>query len=47
MTTKTKKIRALYGFTKLPDGEVGHLLATSLEGLTNNVDLFPNPSVAT
>ena len=33
---KGKKIRARYGLTRLPDGDVGHLLVSSLNGLTNN-----------
>src|SRR5262245_3036365 len=42
MTSKVKgkKIRALYGFTKAPDGEFGQLLVSALDGLTENADIY-------
>ena len=35
-TTKPKKIRALVGLRKLPEGMIKDLLAGSLKGLTEN-----------
>src|SRR5262249_29946169 len=45
MTTKTKKIRARYGLSRLTDGDVQHLLDSSLKGLTDNAASFSKPPV--
>jgi hypothetical protein len=37
---KPKKIRARLGLTKLSDGDLGHLLVNSLNGLTTNAAIF-------
>ena len=42
---KGKKIRARYGLTRLPDGDVGHLLVSSLNGLTNNATIYSKPPI--
>ncbi len=42
---KGKKIRARYGLTRLPDGDVGPLLVCSLNGLTNNATIYSKPPI--
>jgi len=44
-TTKPKKIRALVGLRKLPEGTIKDLLAGSLKGLTVNAKVFPKPPI--
>jgi len=44
-TTKPKKIRALVGLRKLPEGTIKDLLAGSLKGLTENATVFPKPPI--
>ena len=44
-TTKPKKIRALVGLRKLPEGMIKDLLAGSLKGLTENARVFPKPPI--
>ena len=44
--TKPKKIRALVGLGKLPEGTIKDLLAASLKGLTENATVFPKPPIA-
>ena len=45
-TTNPKKIRALVGLRKLPEGTLKDLLAGSLKGLTENATVFPKPPIA-
>ncbi len=42
---KGKKIRARYGLTKLPDGDLGPLLVSSINGLTNNATIYSKPPI--
>jgi hypothetical protein len=42
---KPKKIRAIVGLDKMPDGNVTPLLDGSLKGLSAHPDLFPQPPV--
>src|SRR5437867_4789553 len=44
-TTKPKKIRALVGLRKLPEGTIKDLLAGSLKGLAVNAKVFPKPPI--
>ena len=44
-TAKGKKIRALFGLTKMTDGDLKPLLERSLEGLSRNAAAFPKPPV--
>jgi hypothetical protein len=44
-TPKPKKIKALLGLDKMPDGNVTPLLDGSLKGLTAHADIFPQPPV--
>jgi hypothetical protein len=43
--TKLKKIKALLGLDKMPDGNVTPLLDGSLKGLTAHADIFSQPPV--
>jgi hypothetical protein len=42
---KPKKIRAIVGLDKMPDGNVTPLLDGSLKGLTAHADAYPHPPV--
>src|SRR2546425_12077460 len=44
-TTNPKKIRALVGLRKLPEGTIKDLLAGSLKGLNENARVFPKPPI--
>jgi len=44
-TTKQKKIHALIGVTKLPDGNFRPLLDSSLKGLLANANIYSKPPV--
>src|ERR1041385_6726895 len=43
--TKLRKIHALFGLTRLPDGTVTPLLNLSLKGLTENVQVYSSPPI--
>jgi len=43
--SKVKKIHALVGLTKMPEGDIRQLLDNSLKGLTENATIFPKPPV--
>jgi len=42
---KGKKVRARVGLTKLPDGDLGHVLVSSLNGLINNATIYSKPPI--
>ena len=42
---KGKKIRARVGLTMLPDGDLGHVLVSSLNGLINNATIYSKPPI--
>jgi hypothetical protein len=42
---KPKKIKAIIGLDKMPDGNVTSLLNATLKGLTANATIFPKPPV--
>jgi len=44
-TTNPKKVRALVGLRKLPEGTIKDLLAGSLKGLTENAKVFSKPPI--
>jgi len=44
-TTNPKKVRALVGLRRLPEGTIKDLLAGSLKGLTENAKVFSKPPI--
>jgi hypothetical protein len=42
---KGRKIRARYGLTNVPDGDLGHILVNSVNGLTTHATIFSKPPI--